>query len=1200
MKKLLLLLTLMLALPMGLLAQGSTWQSATLINQGDSGSGILDNDNSDAWFKIEVPEEGRVDLTLTPNGSLNVNYVDFCWKNGNEMNVRQNMYPGTSQRTLSVTNAGKGTYYVHVKRNSGEGSFTLAYQFTACTYANDEEPNDNGGQGTMLESGKTIQGRLGFTDASNYRDIDDWYQLEVTQDGTMQLVIDPNQDYGLSINYMDFCWKNKDGQYQMRNNIFPGTAKRTFEVTNVGKGTYYLHIRHASGHGGYNLTYNFLPNTYANDAEPNDNGGQGTMLESGKTVQGHLGYLEGDDYRDDNDWYKLEVTQDGTVQLIIDPSQDFGLNINYMDFCWKNQDGNYQMRQNIFPGTSKRTLEVKDAGKGTYYVHINRSGGHGGYNLTYNFLPNKYGNDLADNDEGGKGDFIAPGQTVQGHLGYLEGDNYRDNNDWYQLEVPQDGIVQLTIDPNQDFGLNINYMDFCWKNQDGNYQMRQNIFPGTSKRTLEVKDAGKGTYYVHINRSGGHGGYKLSYTFQPNSYRNDPEPNDAIEQATPISKDERKTGHLGFLNDKNERDDHDWYRLETKNVSIMLVTTFEKDTTSNLSINYIDLVRKKGDNTTVVKNAFPGTKPSTTLSIDNLEDDAEYYVHIARSSGTGGYTLSYGAPERFDGSEIRVSCIGRGTTRLGIPSPMEVKVENIGSGHTGSFFLALPVSPDIQILYAELPDENGVKQRVDHDEFAIYDPDEGDCAAFIMSDLGPYESCQFTICTQGIVPNGSRGDSPLREFSLKDKAAAFFGALKSTTEEVLDNQYFRIMTEDGVTHLTTSVLINEGIMTEKDNEQWGKMFGRVPQELQFGYKQPTPHTVKGYAERVANVLIDKVPGVQLVKVLHDVPHGIITALRRKLWLWIYKDLGYIQDDPQIMDGRQGVNGIVRSWDPNEMVGPLGYGDKNYIGDVRTMDYRIFFENKAEATDNAYRIVIDDQLDDNIFDVSTVRFGQTSHEGTEYNWKMSRNGNQLRWEIEGIELPPNVNAPEGEGYVSFSVDLKPNLKNGTQVKNKAAIRFDYNDVIETNEYVNTLDLVAPTTTMWSSAWQDGVATVTCHGNDEGSGISHYLFYASAGGDDYKYIGQNTEPSIDFKVNAGTDCSVYAVAIDHVGNVQKSAPQAINFNATGITTLQYLPTTFTIYRVNGTVVATGQGTPDMNLPAGIYLIRQGNTIRKVLVP
>jgi hypothetical protein len=214
--------------------------------------------------------------------------------------------------------------------------------------------------------------------------------------------------------------------------------------------------------------------------------------------------------------------------------------------------------------------------------------------------------------------------------------------------------------------------------------------------------------------------------------------------------------------------------------------------------------------------------------------------------------------------------------------------------------------------------------------------------------------------------------------------------------------------------------------------------------------------------------------------------------------------------------------------------------------------------------------------------------------------MSRNGNQLRWEIEGIELPPNVNAPEGEGYVSFSVDLKPDLKNGTQVKNKAAIRFDYNDVIETNEYVNTLDLVAPTTTMWSSAWNDGVATVTCHGTDNESGISHYLFYAAAGDEGYQYIGQNTEPSIDFKVSQGTNCSVYAVAIDHVGNVQKSAPQALSFNATGIATLTTpLATGWTIYRPNGTIVATGQGVPDTSLPAGIYLVRQGNSVRKVVI-
>ena len=72
MKKLQLLLLLLLALPIGMLAQGSSWQTATLINNGSSGSGTLDKNNTDAWFKIEVPEEGRVQLTATPDGTLNI------------------------------------------------------------------------------------------------------------------------------------------------------------------------------------------------------------------------------------------------------------------------------------------------------------------------------------------------------------------------------------------------------------------------------------------------------------------------------------------------------------------------------------------------------------------------------------------------------------------------------------------------------------------------------------------------------------------------------------------------------------------------------------------------------------------------------------------------------------------------------------------------------------------------------------------------------------------------------------------------------------------------------------------------------------------------------------------------------------------------------------------------------------------------
>jgi preprotein translocase subunit SecA len=40
----------------------------------------------------------------------------------------------------------------------------------------------------------------------------------------------------------------------------------------------------------------------------------------------------------------------------------------------------------------------------------------------------------------------------------------------------------------------------------------------------------------------------------------------------------------------------------------------------------------------------------------------------------------------------------------------------------------------------------------------------------------------------------------------------------------------------------------------------------------------------------------------------------------------------------------------------------------------------------------------------------------------YHTEWTAGGNKLKWEIEGIELPPNVNAPEGEGYVRFALVL----------------------------------------------------------------------------------------------------------------------------------------------------------------------------------
>ena len=1209
MKRLQLLLLMLLALPIGMLAQGSSWQTATLINNGASGNGSLDKNNTDAWFKIEVPEEGRVQLTATPDATLNIQYVDLCWNDNNVMRARKTIRPNTSTTTLDLTDAGTGTYYLHVHRWDGSGSFSLSYKFTACSYANDAEINDTEGKGSMLSSGMAVQGRLGYLDGKDYRDNDDWYKLEVPQDGTVKLTIVPSQENELNIQYVDFVRQDINNKsYYARVTLRPGKATQTLTVTDAGVGTYYVHVHRWDGHGGYSLRYDFVANTYANDAEPNDNAGEGSMLINGKTVEGHIGYLDASDYRDNDDWYKLEVPQEGTVRLIIDPNQENKLNIQSVDFVWKNESGTYYARQTARPGLERDTLTVTDAGIGTYYIHVHRWDGHGGYKLRYDFFANKYSNDNEPNDEQGTGEKIEIGQTVQARLGYLNGNDTRDNDDWYKLVVPKDGTVRLIIAPNQENKLNIQYVDFVWKNESGTYYARQTARPGLKRDTLTVTDAGVGTYYIHVHRWDGHGGYTLKYELTPNSYKNDIEPNNKLEQATEtIGIDETITAHLGYLDANDNRDNDDWFKIETKNTTTFLTINYEKDSLSTLNIQYIDIVKKVGDKTSVVYTARPGLKSNEIIEVMSVEENAEYFANVHRWDGNGGYSLTSGTLERAADSKIRISFIGRDKVRLGAPTEYTVKLENIDSRPSTKFFLLVHATDDIKLLGCKLPGVNGVEE-LPMDSIS-YDGDNA--MVFVVPSMAPYETYSFNIMAEGL------NISNAREFLMDTSSThpqEYRFVISGTTCLIVAGLVALDYAGDKVTEFMTDVITEHIDLDEKEMAYYRQ---NVNKKVDWGLveeKTKTGETIvvaRRAVKTVATKWLETIPGGGIINFageLLETTKAFSGAVVRR-WLWFttkdtdpnYKEWERKYNE-KLLDAKQGINGVVRSFDPNEMVGPVGYGDENYISEAKTMDYKILFENKKEATAPAYRIRISDELDENVFDLNTVRFGSTSHEGVGYNWKMNREGNKLTWDIEGIELPPNVNVPEGEGYVTFSVDLKPGLKNGTQIKNKAAIIFDKNEVIETNEYVNTLDLVAPTTEMKSVAKQDdGKFLVTCEGIDSESGVSHYQFYISKDGEGYMFLGNNTEPSISFELDqANANYSIIALAVDNVGNTQKSAPEALIFNPTGIRTVNaFADDQWTITRLNGITAAKGKGAPNTNLPAGVYIIRQGNNVRKVVI-
>ncbi|MCJ7458213.1 MAG: SBBP repeat-containing protein [candidate division Zixibacteria bacterium] len=134
--------------------------------------------------------------------------------------------------------------------------------------------------------------------------------------------------------------------------------------------------------------------------------------------------------------------------------------------------------------------------------------------------------------------------------------------------------------------------------------------------------------------------------------------------------------------------------------------------------------------------------------------------------------------------------------------------------------------------------------------------------------------------------------------------------------------------------------------------------------------------------------------------------------------------------------------VVNSWDPNDKEAqPWGDGTAKYVMPDQPLRYTIFFENDSSATAEAIYIDIVDTLDANL-DWSTLQIGPLSHPDT-CQASFDPISGVLTWHCDSIMLPPNHNPPEGEGFVSFWANPDSGLPSGTQIKNRAYIKFDYN-------------------------------------------------------------------------------------------------------------------------------------------------------------
>ena len=278
-------------------------------------------------------------------------------------------------------------------------------------------------------------------------------------------------------------------------------------------------------------------------------------------------------------------------------------------------------------------------------------------------------------------------------------------------------------------------------------------------------------------------------------------------------------------------------------------------------------------------------------------------------------------------------------------------------------------------------------------------------------------------------------------------------------------------------------------------------------------------------------------------------------------------------------------------DPNSIYGPGGYGPEGFVAGDVPLPYFITFDNKATADAPAQVVTVTEQLDANLdwstFQLADFDFGgaiypipagltsystvidDTASEGVYVDVDASFNAltGLLTWTFTSIDpttfdvpvgnpeegfLPPDVNPPEGDGFVSYSVDPAASDTTGTDINAQGTVIFQAGlpdqSSLNTQKISNTIDDGPPTSSVKPlPAYSPASFTVGWAGEDDpgGSGIRSYDIYVSDNGGPFTLWQADTaQTSGIYTGQNGQTYSFYSVATDNVGNQQPtpSAAQA----------------------------------------------------------
>jgi hypothetical protein len=277
---------------------------------------------------------------------------------------------------------------------------------------------------------------------------------------------------------------------------------------------------------------------------------------------------------------------------------------------------------------------------------------------------------------------------------------------------------------------------------------------------------------------------------------------------------------------------------------------------------------------------------------------------------------------------------------------------------------------------------------------------------------------------------------------------------------------------------------------------------------------------------------------------------------------------------------------VQSVDPNDIIAPAGYGEEHWVSGKDPLPYIIRFENQSDASAPAQRVVITQRLDEDLdyrtFRVTDFGWGyQYTEIDDDLPFYLGRveltDGSGLvvdvlvtvdvvsgmaTWILQTVDpatgeppedalagfLPPNDENGIGEGFVSYTIRPRSDATTWSVIDAEATIVFDTNEPIDTPPVFNTIDAVAPTSSVTEATnefWTANIFVSWGGEDDGGSALKDYNVYVSVDGGPYTiWLLNTTLTSAWFAGEQNHTYTFYCTSQDNAGNVEPfpSAPDA----------------------------------------------------------